>query len=100
MLLSTKFEELFMINSNYGKTYNTFAEHPLAPTYFKYIEILVSKDLNKDIQHLLDIAHAPMTNGISDEIAEIMAAIYRIIDENTDRTNEFLELGTQIDNAH
>ena len=28
-----------MINSNYGKTYNTFAEHPLAPTYFKYIEI-------------------------------------------------------------
>jgi hypothetical protein len=88
------------MNLNYGKVYNSFAEHPLAPTYFKYIEILVSKDLNKDIQHLLDIAHAPMTNEISDEIAEIMAAIYLIIAENTDYTNEFLELGELIDNAH
>jgi len=89
-----------MTNANYGKTYNSFAEHPLAPVYFKYIDILISRDLNKDIQHLLDIANSPMTNEISDEIAEIMAAIYRIIGENTDYTNEFLELGKQIDNAH
>ena len=41
MLLSTKFEEFFMMNSNYGKTYNTFAEHPLAPIYFKYIEVAI-----------------------------------------------------------
>ena len=32
-----------MTNLNYGKTYNSFAEHPLAPIYFKYIKILVSK---------------------------------------------------------
>lgn len=61
MLLSTKFEEFFMMNSNYGKTYNTFAEHPLAPIYFKYIDLLISRDLNQDVHHLLDIAHAPMT---------------------------------------
>ena len=45
-----------MMNSNYGKTYNSFAEHPLAPIYFKYIDILISRDLNQDVQHLLDIA--------------------------------------------
>ena len=50
-----------MINSNYGKTYNNFAEHPLAPIYFKYIDILISRDLNQDVQHLLDIANSPIT---------------------------------------
>ena len=28
-----------MMNSNYGKTYNRFAEHPLSSTYFKYIKL-------------------------------------------------------------
>ena len=50
-----------MTNSNYGKIYNSFAEHPLAPIYFKYIDILISRDLNYDIQYLLDIAHSPIT---------------------------------------
>ena len=56
---------------NHSKTYNNFTDHPLAPTYFKYIEILVSKDLNKDIQHLLDIANSPLTNENIKVIAEI-----------------------------
>ena len=29
-----------MLNSNYAEVYNSFVEHPLAPTYFKYIEFL------------------------------------------------------------
>jgi hypothetical protein len=41
MLLLTKFKELFMINLNDGTIYNSFADHPLASTYFKYIEILI-----------------------------------------------------------
>jgi ribosomal protein S17E len=89
-----------MINSNYGKTYNSFAEHPLSSTYFKYIDILIKDGFNKDIQHLIDIAYAPMTDEIRNEIAGILAAIFRIIKESDNDTNEFLELEKQIDNAH
>jgi len=89
-----------MINSNYGKIYNTFAEHPLSSTYFKYIDILIKDGFNKDIQHLIDIAHVPMTDEIRNEIAGILAAIFRIIKESDNDTNEFLELEKQIDNAH
>ena len=89
-----------MINSNYGKTYNSFAEHPLSSTYFKYIDILIKDGFNKDIQYLIDIAHVPMTDEIRNEIAGILAAIFRIIKESDDDTNEFLELEKQIDNAH
>jgi len=89
-----------MINSNYGKTYNSFAEHPLSSTYFKYIDILIKDGFNKDIQHLIDIAHVPMTDEIRNEIAGILTAIFRIIKESDNDTNEFLELEKQIDNAH
>ena len=77
--------------------YKTFAEHPMAETYFQYVDFLIKDDLNKDTQHLIDIAHAPMTNEIRDEIADIMSALFRIMDENTDQTNEFIELGKEFD---
>ena len=80
--------------------YTTFAKHPMAETYFKYVEILIKDDLNKDAQHLIDIAHAPMTDEIRNEISGIMSALFRIMHESTDHTNEFIELGKQIDNAH
>ena len=78
-----------MNNINYGKTYNTFAEHPLAPIYFKYIDILISKDLNHDVQHLLDIANSPLTNENIKVIAEIVASMEMLI---KDDYNEFSEL--------
>ena len=87
-----------MMNSNYGKTYNSFAEHPLAPIYFKYIDILVSKDLNQDVQHLLDIADAPITEETTEIFTDIVAALVRIANE--DNINEFEELGRQLDNAN
>lgn len=98
MLLSTKFEEIPMTNSNYGKIYNSFAEHPLAPIYFKYIDILISRDLNQDVQHLLDIADAPITEETTEIFTDIVAALVRIANE--DNTNEFEELGRQLDNAN
>ena len=87
-----------MMNSNYGKTYNSFAEHPLAPIYFKYIDILISKDLNQDVQHLLDIADAPITEETREIFTDIVAALVRIANE--DNINEFEELGRQLDNAN
>jgi len=78
-----------MINSNYGKTYNSFTEHPLAPLYFKYIDILIAKDLNQDVQHLLDIANSPLTNENIKVIAEIVASMEMLI---KDDYNEFSEL--------
>lgn len=78
-----------MINSNNGKTYNSFAEHPLAPLYFKYIDILIAKDLNQDVQRLLDIANSPLTDENIKIIAEIVASIEMLI---KDDYNEFSEL--------
>lgn len=81
-----------MINSNYGKTYNTFAEHPLAPIYFKYIDILISKDLNHDVQHLLDIANSPLTNENIKVIAEIVASMEMLIKDDYNEFSELAEL--------
>jgi len=87
-----------MMNSNYGKTYNSFAEHPLAPIYFKYIDILISRDLNQDVQHLLDIADAPITEETTEIFTDIVASLVKIANE--DNINEFEELGRQLDNAN
>ena len=84
-----------MINSNNGKTYNSFAEHPLAPIYFKYIDILISRDLNQDVQHLLDIANSPMTEENTKIIAEIVASMEMLV---KDDYNEFSELAELPDN--
>ena len=87
-----------MMNSNYGKTYNSFAEHPLAPIYFKYIDILISRDLNQDVQHLLDIADAPITEETTEIFTDIVASLVKIANE--DNINEFEELGHQLDNTN
>ena len=87
-----------MMNSNYGKTYNSFAEHPLAPIYFKYIDILISRDVNQDVQHLLDIADAPITEETTEIFTDIVASLVKI--DNEDNINEFEELGRQLDNAN
>ena len=81
-----------MINSNYGNTYNSFAEHPLAPIYFKYIDILISRDLNQDVQHLLDIANSPLTNENIKVIAEIVASMEMLIKNDYDEFSELAEL--------
>ncbi len=87
-----------MINANYGKTYNNFAEHPLAPLYFKYIDILISRDLNQDVQHLLDIANSPITEENAEIFTDIVASLIQIANE--DNVNEFEELGRQLDNPN
>ena len=60
-----------MVNLDYDKTYNSFAEHPLAPLYFKYLDIIVSKNLNYDVRHLRDIAHSPLTPENMKIISEV-----------------------------
>ena len=60
-----------MVNLDYDKTYNNFAEHPLAPLYFKYLDIIVSKNLNYDVRHLRDIAHSPLTPENMKIISEV-----------------------------
>jgi len=87
-----------MTNSNYGKPYNTFAEHPLAPIYFKYVDILISRDINQDVQLLLDIASNPITEETTEIFTDIVAALVRIANE--DNVNEFEELGCMLDNPN
>jgi hypothetical protein len=75
----------------------TFANHPMAETYFKYVEILKSKDMGTYAKHLTKIAHSPMNEDIRNEISDIMSALFRVMDDNTDHTNEFIELGKEFD---
>ena len=81
-----------MMNSNYSKIYNSFAEHPLAPIYFKYIDILISRDLNQDVQHLLDIANSPLTNENIKVIAEIVASMEMLIKNDYNEFSKLAEL--------
>jgi hypothetical protein len=85
-----------MINSNNGKTYNNFAEHPLAPLYFKYIDILIAKDLNQDVQRLLDIANSPLTDENIKVIAEIVASMEMLIKDDYNEFNELAELSDNL----
>jgi hypothetical protein len=78
-----------MVNSEYDNTYNSFAEHPLAPLYFKYLDIMVSKDLNYDVQHLRDIAHNPLTPENLQIISEVIVNMQMLL---KDDTNPFAEL--------
>jgi hypothetical protein len=78
-----------MVNSEYDNTYNSFAEHPLAPLYFKYLDIVASKDLNYDVQHLRDIAHNPLTPENMKIISEVIVNIQMLL---KDDTNPFAEL--------
>ena len=78
-----------MVNLDYDKTYNNFAKHPLAPLYFKYLDIIVSKNLNYDVQHLRDIAHNPLTPENMKIISEVIVNMQMLL---KDDTNPFAEL--------
>ena len=75
----------------------TFANHPMAETYFKYVEILKSKDMEKYAEHLTNIAHAPINNDIRNEISDIMSALFDAMGEASNNANEFIELGKEFD---
>jgi hypothetical protein len=77
--------------------YTNFADHPMAETYFKYVEILKSKDMGKYAEHLTNIAHSPMNNDIRNEISDVMSALFDAMDKSSDNTNEFIELGKEFD---
>ena len=88
-------EDYFEDNSrSYGKTYETFAEHPSAPLFFKYIDILISKGLSDEAQRLRDIANAPLDDEIINIITPIVAELEILI---KDDHNEFLELAKKLD---
>ena len=78
-----------MVNLDYDKTYNSFAEHPLAPLYFKYLDIVASKDLNYDVQHLRDIAHSSLTPENMQIISEVIINMQMLLKGDT---NPFADL--------
>jgi len=59
---------------------------------------LISRDLNQDIQHLLDIADSPITEETTEIFTDIVATLVKIANE--DNLNEFEELGQQLDNPN
>ena len=82
------------------KAQRPFSEHPLAPAYFKYIEILESRDNVTEAKRLLSLISAPFTAETRSEVAKILVALERFARDEDYNYNEFIELGNQIDNAN
>jgi hypothetical protein len=80
---------------NHSKTYNNFTDHPLAPTYFKYIDFLISRNHHQQARRLLNIANSPLTNQNILIITDILAKIHQAT--ITDNFNEFEALNHQLD---
>jgi len=45
-----------MINTQYKKDYNDFSDHPLAPLFFEYVNVLKSHHFHKEAEDLLAIS--------------------------------------------
>ena len=60
-----------MINSQHKKDYNDFSEHPLAPLFFEYVDILRSRHFHKEADDLIAVAekyYLPENNKIITKI--------------------------------
>ncbi len=79
---------------NLPQNYNSFSEHHLAPLYFKFIDMLISKDLNHDVQYLLDAAHAPLTPENLEIITKVMIGIENLLQSDFEEFDAIAELGT------
>ena len=89
-----------MINSNKSKI-KTIKEHPIAPIYFKYIDILISRDLNQEAQYLLDLASIPLTEENIEVFTNIVVQLMRIArEEDNNHFNEFEELRLELENPN
>lgn len=45
-----------MISKQRTKDYNDFSEHPLAPLFFEYVDILKSRHFHKEAEDLISVA--------------------------------------------
>ena len=45
-----------MVSKQYKKDYDDFSEHPLAPLFFEYVNVLKSHNFHKEAEDLLMIA--------------------------------------------
>ena len=45
-----------MISKQHKKDYNDFSEHPLAPLFFEYVDILRSRHFHKEADDLIAVA--------------------------------------------
>ena len=70
-----------MIGSQHAKDYDNFAEHPLAPLFFEYVDILRQHHFHKEADDLIVVAkkyYLPENNKIITKIIIEMqrAAVY------------------------
>ena len=85
-----------MKNLSHNKIYNSFLEHPLAPLFFEYIDILKSHNFHKEAEDLLKITkqhYLPENrNIITKIIIEMQKAAV------SDEKNKFEQLLGQLQN--
>lgn len=67
--------------------YEKFADHPLAPAYFRYIELLQEQNFSDQAKFLHDIAHRPLTKETMQIIAQAMTEIEKL---TSSEENEFV----------
>jgi len=85
-----------MIGSQHKKDYDDFSEHPLAPLFFKYVDMLKRDHFHKEVEDLLAVAkeyYLPENRNI---ITKIIIEMQRAA--VSDETNKFHQLLRQLQN--
>jgi hypothetical protein len=75
VLLNTKLKKFktgdFMISSQHAKDYEDFSQHPLAPLFFEYVDILKFHNFHKEAEDLIAVSekyYLPENNKIITKI--------------------------------
>jgi len=79
-----------MISKQHTKDYDNFSEHPLAPLFFEYVDILRSRHFHKEADDLIAVAekyYLPENNKI---ITKIIIEMQRAA--VSDEKNKFEQL--------
>jgi len=80
-----------MINTQYKKDYNDFSDHPLAPLFFEYVNVLKSHHFHKEAEDLLAISERYYLPENRNIITKIIIEMQKAsISDETNKFNQYL----------
>ena len=81
-----------MISKQHTKDYNDFSEHPLAPLFFEYVDILKSRHFYKEAEDLLQVARHHYLPENRNIITRIIIEMQRAsVSEEANKFEQLLE---------
>jgi len=80
-----------MINTQYKKDYNDFSDHPLAPLFFEYVNVLKSRHFHKEAEDLLAMSEQYYLPENRNIITKIIIEMQKAsISDETNKFNQYL----------